>query len=53
MWLFLLHEILVLLPIDRLTWFMYWAYVPVSFGSAILAIISVKKELKLEANKEK
>lgn len=51
MWLFLLHEVLALLPVDRLVWFVYWAYVPVSFTSVILTIVTIIADM--EANKKK
>lgn len=30
MWFFMLHEILKAINADRLLWFIYWTYIPVS-----------------------
>ena len=43
-WLFLLYSILKMLQPDRLVWFLYWIYVPLSIISGILIGIVSKFE---------
>ena len=50
MWMFLLHEILSILAVDRLVWFIYWTYVPVSLLTAIFTILVIKAELEITKN---
>jgi hypothetical protein len=39
-WYFLLYTILVDIKADRLTWFLYWVYIPVGLFASILERIA-------------
>lgn len=38
-WYFLMYTILKNIPVDRLVWFLFWAYVPISWLTIFIAKI--------------